>query len=316
MRKRLVPIYSILAVVTLLLAVLVPGCGGTTGTIVVKATLDGSPWVGNVSFTLTPTSGSPLSGNYVEKTFSDVAAGNWTCAHVSGGPGAFSNITPSATQSVTAGGTTTFVLNFVSIQVDAYVTFKTWTINGTPVLPGPSYWIYPGAWIDAEYEEHVSGAEEGALVPVTQTSWLKVHNRGIEESGVGPSIWLHCVNAPGAVKMNPPANKLSQQCTVEGNPVQPCSMVELKVCEPVNLDVEIDWELAICTNYTKTINWIGYPSPADILFDALNVTAFQNVTLVSWACVAVGEGFVDTNPDNNCCVQSWNLSIGFMPPLP
>jgi hypothetical protein len=316
MRKRLIPIYSVLAIAILLLAVLVPGCGGTTGTIVVKATLDGLTWTGNVSYTLTPASGSPTSGTYVEQTFTDVAAGNWTCAYVSGGPGAFLNITPSATQSVAAGGTTTFVLNFVSVQVDAYVTFKTWTHNGTPIPvlpPGGILWINKGDWIDAEYEEHVSGAQAGAPVPVHQTSWLQVHNIGEEGNPEANSIWLHCVNAPGAVKMNPPASKLSQQCTVEGDPVQPCHMVELKFCQPVNLDVEIDWELAICTNYTKTINWIGYPSPADILFDAVNVTAFHRVTLVSWACVEVGEGFVDTNTANDCSGNSTMLTIGFMP---
>ena len=125
---------------------------------------------------------------------------------------------------------------------------------------------------------------------------------------------LHCVSAPGAVTMDPPADKSNQQCTVEGNSVDPDDEIELEVCEPVNLDVEVDWELKICTTYTKTINWIGYPSPADILFDAMVVAPSQTVTLTSWACVEVGVGFDETKPGDDCSVLSSPITIGFLPP--
>ena len=74
-------------------------------------------------------------------------AGNWTCAYVSGGPAAayFVNITPSATQSVTAGGNTTFTLNFATYAahpLDASATFKSWTINGVEVSTRP---VHSGA---------------------------------------------------------------------------------------------------------------------------------------------------------------------------
>jgi len=308
----------------MLLAVLVPGCTPTTGTIEVKATLDGAPWppsaTGAVTYTLTgPAGTSAINGTEVPKTYT-VGAGTWTCAYVSGGPGTFVNITPSAAQTVTTGQTTTFTLNFVTpvapTQVDAYVTFVGWTINGTPVVPIPQQviWIPRNSWIDAEYAEHVSGEEEGTVVPVHQTSWLKVHNTGQEGGGEGMPITLHVVNAPGAVTMNPPADsKSNQTCTVGGTPVAPCDEVILPVCQTITLDVEVDWELKICTQYTKTINWIGYPSPADILFDAVVVPPFHTITLVSYACVEVGEGFEDTNPDNNCCADSPMLTIGFLP---
>jgi len=114
--------------------------------------------------------------------------------------------------------------------------------------------------------------------------------------------------------MDPPAeSKANQQCTVEGLPVDICETIELEVCDTVNLDMEVDWELKICTNYTKTINWIGYPSPADILFDMVTVTPFHTVTLVSYACVEVGAGFEDTNENNDCCTPSSMLTIGFLP---
>ena len=83
-------------------------------TIRVKATLDGATWTGAVNYTVTVQGGSPISGTTsVPRSFS-VGTGNWTCAYVSGGPAgaSFVNITPSTTQSVSAGSTITFTLNF------------------------------------------------------------------------------------------------------------------------------------------------------------------------------------------------------------
>ena len=258
------------------------------------------------------------------------ASGNWTCAYVSGGPpGAnFVDITPSPAQELSAGGTIGFTLNFVTPvvpeDVDISVVFKTWTINGVPVPPSPvPYVVIPGDWIDIEYEEHVSGNPD-AVVKVHQTSWLQVHNKGYEGIEPGPTITLHVVNAPGAVTMDPPpADKSNQQATVEGNPVDVCSQVPLPYCEPVNLDVEIDWELVVCNNYTKTINWIGFPpagtqtlqSADDVVFEATG-DFYSTVTLdlTSWACVEAGEGFQDTNPDNDCTDPCPTLTVIFIPP--
>jgi len=305
MRKRLIPIYSVLVVAIVLLAVLVPSCGGTTGTIVVKATLDGSPWTGNVSYTLTGPTPPPLSGTSVEKTFSGVASGGWNCTYVSGGPGTFVNITPSPTQSVTAGNTTTFTLNFVTpvTPLDASIEFKSWTINGVEVPPG-TYTVYPNDIIDVEYTEHMYGP--AGNVTVHQTSWLQVHNIGFEGEP-GPSIWLHVLNEPGAVSMKPPAMGSNQQCTVEGVPVSPCHEIELKYCIPVWLDVEIDWNLEICTDYTKTINWLSFPSGHPILFDIpAGLLVGQSLNMTSYACVYL-DG--DTDPSNDCTVASPTLTI-------
>ena len=116
-RKRLIAIYSVLVVAIVLIAVLVPSCGPTqyTGTIEVKATLNGSPWTGAVTYTLTPVSGSPITGTAVENSFT-VDPGTWTCRYVSGGPpeAYFIIITPSTTQSVSAGETITFTLDFTA----------------------------------------------------------------------------------------------------------------------------------------------------------------------------------------------------------
>ena len=321
MTKRLLALYLVLVV---LLAAFIPGCTPTaTGTIEVKATLDGAPWpssgTGAVNYTLTgPVGTASIDGTEVPKTHSNIAPGSWTCAYVSGGPGIFVNITPSQTQSVAADETKTFTLNFRTPEPpDAWVTFKSWTINGQEVDPAQGPFIVTwNDFIDCEYTEHVEG-EQGEVVTVHQTSWLKIHNNGFEGEP-GPSIFLHVVNHPDAVKMNPPAPKQNQTCTVGGVPVPECTEIELQFCDWVDLDVEMDWDLVICTNYTKTINWIGFPPPImqdlPVLFDVFTggLLPFQTLQLVSYACVEV-EG--DENTDNDCCEESPMLTVMYMPPI-
>jgi len=330
MRKGLFAICSVLLVLVVSIAALGPGCTPTTGTIEVKATLDGVAWpssgTGAVTYTLTgPGAAAPtvIDGTKVPDSFSG-DAGNWTCAYISGGPGTFVDITTSATQSVTAGGTITFTLNFVTpTQVDASVTFDSWSINGTPVPGGATYWVGPGTIIDATYKEGVSGNNTGQPVTVHETSWLTVHNTGTEGEGGGPAITLHVVNGLGAVKTDPPSDVSNQKATVEGVPKPVCYNFDLPVCVEVHLDAEADLEQEVGTNYTKTINWMRVPEGVIILaddgavvFDVVSIGAFEMFTLVSYACVEVGEGFEDTDPSNNCCVASSMITIGFFLPGP
>ena len=279
-----------------------PATGGLPHTpvpkasIKVDATLDGSPWSGSVSYTLTgPGAASPIAGTSVAANFS-VDVGSWTCAYVSGGPAGASlvSITPSPTQSVSAGDTITFTLNFVTPPppLDASIEFDTWTINGQPVEPG-TYQVPPDTIIDIRYKEHVDG-EPGEVVTVDQTCWLLIHY----EEGDQEVMWLHAVNADGAVSMDPPATKLYQVATVEGEPVPYCTEIPLYLCEPVALDVEVGWQLEVCTDYTKTINWLHFPEAngAPILFDILPMP-MAVFTLSSYACIDL-DGDVD--PTNDC----------------
>ena len=95
---------------------MVPSCTQTPQgtTIDVNARLCGVFWQGAVDYTLTPTSGSAIKGSVVSAGFSNVTPGTWTFAYVSGGPGNshYANVTPSATQNVSANGTITFTLHF------------------------------------------------------------------------------------------------------------------------------------------------------------------------------------------------------------
>ncbi len=145
MRTRILSIWSVLLVLVVSTAVLVPGCDGgpTTGTIEVKATLDDAAWAGAVEYTLTeitPTSvgvGSSISGTSVPTSHS-VDPGIWACAYDSGGPARASfvnisvDIAPTGNQTVIAGGTVTFTLNFVTPPAVPLDHFKCyWVEQGT-----------------------------------------------------------------------------------------------------------------------------------------------------------------------------------------
>ncbi len=87
------------------------------GTIVVNVTLAGaggsSPWTGPMSYTLIGP--QQINGTSASQTFVGVPVGSYTLINIlSGGPpgATFFSVTPSATQSVLGGGTTTFTVNF------------------------------------------------------------------------------------------------------------------------------------------------------------------------------------------------------------
>jgi uncharacterized repeat protein (TIGR01451 family) len=86
------------------------------GTIVVNATLasgaGSAPWTGSVSFTLTGP--QTITGTSASQTFASVPVGTYTLTYTSGGPpgATLNSVTPSVTQTLTAGNTLTFTLNF------------------------------------------------------------------------------------------------------------------------------------------------------------------------------------------------------------
>jgi hypothetical protein len=169
--------------------------------------------------------------------------------------------------------------------------------------------VHPNDIIDVEYQVHVSGAQ-GATVTVRETSWLQIHYIGGGNYG---SATIHAVNDPRAVSMNPPATKLYQMTTIEGMDAPYCTKVVLEECHPLKLDVETTWKLVICNNYTKTINWLSFPSADNILFDlqfAPGVVPYGGTyNLTAWSCVDLdGDG----NSQNDCTGNS-TLSITLMP---
>ena len=306
MRKGLFAICSVLLVLVVSIAALGPGCTPTTGTIEVEATLDGVAWTGALDYTLTPASGSPISGTSVPGSHS-ADAGNWTCAYDGGGPDGATlvGIATSETQSLAEGETITFTLNFEIPETDASITFVSWSIDGQQVDPGP-HTVYPPTTIDTEYDVFVAG-NSSEWVTVNATFKLPKHFLGEANS----QTW-HVANAPGSVSTSPPAQNLTHECTVNGVPTPVCISFQVWKCEPMFFDVHISFRIRKGTNYRTNINWLRYKNsgPEDVLFDTDSAGAgvLGNSNIITSGCVYV-EGDVDLT--NDCSGNSSTLSITY-----
>jgi len=106
------------------------------GTIQVNATLNGATWSGSVSYRLTGP--QTIDGTTVPATFSNRPTGSYTLNYQSGGPSGatLTSITPSATQTLSAGGTITFTLNFSTPSTNQPPVINSLTANPSIVSPG------------------------------------------------------------------------------------------------------------------------------------------------------------------------------------
>jgi len=113
-----------------------------TGTIVVNATLDGSPWSGGVNYTITGP--KTESGSSVTQSFSHLPTGTYAVTtYTSGGPAGapLVNISPSPIQMLSSGGTVAFTLNFFTRNTATIVVRA--TLDGSP-WSGPLYFVISG----------------------------------------------------------------------------------------------------------------------------------------------------------------------------
>jgi hypothetical protein len=304
--KRISSIGLSLVVLLALIVLSLPGCTPTAGgTIQVDATLDGSPWTGPLTYALTPTSGSPISGTDVPGSHS-ADAGSWTCSYDAGGPdGAqLTGIAPDTTQELSDGGTITFTFAFEIPETDASVTFVSWSIDGDQVPPG-QYTVYPPTTIDTEYDVFVAG-NSSEWVTVNQTFNLVKHFRGEADF----QKW-HVANAPGCVYTTPPAQDLTHEASVNGVVYERCNTITAFRCEPVTFDVHISFKIRKNTTYRVNINWFRYKAsgPEDVLFDTDSVNAGvwgMEDLITTWGCIYVEE---DVDPTNDCSSNSSMLQI-------
>jgi len=114
-----------------------------TGTIYVRATLDGVSWSGPLSFTLG--SLSTPDGTSVPATLTNRPAGGYGMRYISGGPSGanLDGILPSTFQNLAAGGSVTWTFAFRSsprgvISVDATLDGSTWVGPMTCNVTGPT----------------------------------------------------------------------------------------------------------------------------------------------------------------------------------
>jgi len=259
MRRRLIPIYSVLVVAIVLLGAFVPSCTPTptTGTVVVQATLCGTPWQGAVNYTLTLAGGtSPVSGTGVPTTHGNMTAGTWTCAYNAGGPaGAFLNsIQPSASQSLVAGGTITFTFDF-ELNQDAAIKFENWSLNGE-LQQGPISVIeaMPCMIIDTHFKQWVKGCD-GYNVTMNESSWLMIT---ANPANPAPATIVVVDDWCALNKTPDPRQKVSQRVSVDNVTREKGYTAPLiPGGPPVLLDAHTQWDLVKGTNYTKLINWFG-----------------------------------------------------------
>jgi hypothetical protein len=238
-----------------------------------------------------------------------VDPGTWTCAYVSGGPAGayFVDITPSATQSLSEGGTITFTLNF-ELEQDAWIELLplTWTDNGI-FIQSPTYETMPCHIIDVHFQQGVDGCE-GYNVTVKETSWLQI----TQTFGPGP-VQVYVVSNDCALNKTPtqglPPVKKSQHASFNEDPVLPGQYWPIpppEAEESARLDVETVWQLVKEIDYTKSINWFGIGVGAYepglhpcVLFELiLPGPAIYTFTLQAFAEVELVDD-TDVNPDNN-----------------
>ncbi|MGA2159584.1 MAG: hypothetical protein ABSG90_10200 [Dehalococcoidia bacterium] len=125
-----------------------------SGNVIVQATLDGSPWYGSTSFSL---SNPFLNVDYsVPRTYSSVPTGVYTVTYLGGGPSnaTLTGITLAPTQSLAAGRTIVFSLNFTSKQDTGNITIYA-RVDGQPWVTNPgsgpiSYSLTNGSLMDSE----------------------------------------------------------------------------------------------------------------------------------------------------------------------
>ncbi len=300
MRKGIFGICLSLVVAIVLLAAFVPSCTPTTGKIVVQVTRCGSPWQGAVNYTLTGPESS-INGTSVQSTHSGLTPGTWTCAYVSGGPaGAFLNSTqPSATQSLSAGGTITFTFDF-ELNQDAAIQWLTWTLNGVPSSQSPLE-VGPCNITDVHFQQWVNGCT-GYNVTLNETDWLTIT---ANPANPGP-VWIYVVNADCALNKTANAVKKSQVPSINNATASVGANITLMPDHTSMLDVHTVWQLVKGTNYTKSINWLGVskapfdlpgPHPC-VLFELVAMPGFYQFTLVASAHVDL-VGSTDVNMSNN-----------------
>jgi hypothetical protein len=148
----------------------------TSSSIVVNATLNGSPWSGNVAYSITgPFKDADV---IVPKTFGNLPSGTYTLTYNSGGPSSaiLSSISPSPTQTLAPNGNIVYTLNFStastsSLSVTAYYNGASWSGPVQFSLSGPinnSYTSVPLQLNNAPpgtyYISYKSGGPPGATL--------------------------------------------------------------------------------------------------------------------------------------------------------
>ena len=128
-----------------------------TGSIMINATLDGRAWMtnfgsGSISYSIVG-GGLADTEDRIPVTLRDYPSGHYTLVYNSGGPvgATLTSITPSPNQSLNAGGSIAYTLNFTG-EARGFVTVDA-TIDGHP-WSGPIGYVLTGPYVESG--DHVS----------------------------------------------------------------------------------------------------------------------------------------------------------------
>ena len=161
----------------------------TPGIIMAAAVLDGSPWDGPISYSISGPSSS--TGYSVPASFSNSTAGTYTITYYSGGPAGatLSAISPGTTQVHSTGASTTFTFIFRSSSVPGSALVSA-TLNGVP-------WSGPLKYTVSHYSVNAPAEKTGYSVPGT-VSGLSSGNVQLNYDSGGPEGAVLSGIAPSA----------------------------------------------------------------------------------------------------------------------
>jgi len=283
------------------------------GKIRVSATVDGSPWSGQVNYAVN----GPFSDtdNSLPWTFSDVPAGTYSITYNYGGPqgATLASITPSPSQELAGGGTANFILNFhrqssSSIMVNA-------TLNGSPWSGIVNYSI-SGPFNDAE------SSVPQTLSNMPNGRYTLVYNSGGPSgallSGITPAT-TQTLNAGGSIVYTlhfstAPSSNLSVTATLNG--VQWSGIIQYSISGPVSVSPnQVPWALNNAPSGTYTINYLGGGPQGAILSSIL---PGQTITLVNPSSGGFVLNFTTQQNTGNILINAtlnnapWSGAVNYM----
>jgi len=152
------------------------------GTIDVFAILDGSAWIGSLSYSLTGP--SSLSGSTVPAVLSNKPVGSYSIAFNSGGPSnaSLSSITPSSAQTLSAGGITVFTFNFITQAPPLGQVQLSSPGNGSTLPPMNVTFIWNSVSNATKYQFILYNQQGGIALDSTYSSTFVIVALGTEET--------------------------------------------------------------------------------------------------------------------------------------
>jgi hypothetical protein len=152
------------------------------GTVDIFATLNGSPWVGSLNYSLTGPSNT--NGSNVPDILNNKSIGTYSITYNYGGPSntLLSSITPSSTQTLSAGNIIAFTFNFVSQVPSLGQVLLVSPSNGASLPPMNVTFIWNSVSNATKYQFVLYNSKGQVALDTIKTSTYIPVSLGIEET--------------------------------------------------------------------------------------------------------------------------------------